>query len=35
MDWRRWRPQVHVAELDVEAVTNICTLHLTPKHNLS
>lgn len=33
MDWRS--QQVHVANLDVEAVTNIRTLHLTPKHNLS
>lgn len=26
--------RVHEASLDVEAVANIHTLHLTPKHNL-
>lgn len=27
--------RVHGAALDMEAVANIHTLHLTPKHNLS
>ena len=26
---------VHAASVDMEAVANIHTLHLTPKHNLS